>query len=133
MAKHVSGSTSKALLIPFQRRKQRLKFFRFVLMLLSVNYWRVSIEAFKYSVPVLLGCVTIGIAFGFMVSGAGYPWWIAFVMCFWMFAGAGQFIALALFAAWINLWQACLIQLVVNVRHITYGLPCSNASAALAF
>ena len=57
-----------------------------------------------------------------MVSGAGYPWWIAFFMSVWMFAGAGQFIALGLFATGVSLWQACLIQLVVNVRHVAYGL-----------
>lgn len=82
----------------------------------------VLLEAFKYSVPVLLGYVTVGVAFGFMVSGAGYPWWIAFLMSAWMFAGAGQFIALGLFATGTSLWQACLIQLVVNIRHVAYGL-----------
>ena len=80
------------------------------------------LDAFKYSFPVFLGYLTLGIAFGFMVSGAGYPWWLAFLMSFWMYAGAGQFIALGLFAVGTNLWEACLIQLVVNVRHAAYGL-----------
>ena len=79
-------------------------------------------EAFKYSVPVLLGYVTVGIAFGFMVTKTGYPWWLALVMSVWMFAGAGQFIALGLFSVGTSLWQICLIQLVVNVRHVAYGL-----------
>jgi len=82
----------------------------------------VLLEAFKYSVPVLLGYVTVGIAFGFMVSASGYPWWLAFLMSLWMFAGAGQFIALGLFSAGLNLWQVCLVQLVVNIRHVAYGL-----------
>jgi len=82
----------------------------------------VLLDAFKYSIPVLLGYITLGIAFGFMVTGSGYPWWLALVMSLWMFAGAGQFIALGLFAAGTSLWQVCLIQLVVNIRHTAYGL-----------
>ena len=82
----------------------------------------VFLAAFKYSIPVLLGYVTLGIAFGFMVSGVGYPWYLATAMSLWMFAGAGQFISVGLFAAGTPLWEACLIQLVVNARHIAYGM-----------
>ena len=79
-------------------------------------------SAFKCSIPVLLGYSTIGIAFGLVVSGMGYPWFLAPLMSIWMYAGAGQFIAAGLFAAGTTFWEACLIQLVVNARHIAYGL-----------
>ena len=82
----------------------------------------IFIKAFRYSIPVLLGYVTIGIAFGLLLSDAGYPWWLAPLMSLWMFAGAAQFIALGFFAAGTSVWEACLIQLVVNARHIAYGL-----------
>jgi 4-azaleucine resistance transporter AzlC len=39
-----------------------------------------------------------------------------------MYAGAGQYIAVGLFAAGTTLWEAALVQLVVNARHIAYGL-----------
>jgi 4-azaleucine resistance transporter AzlC len=39
-----------------------------------------------------------------------------------MFAGAGQYIAVGLFAAGTSIWEAVLVQLVVNARHIAYGL-----------
>ena len=77
--------------------------------------------AFRYTIPVLLGYITLGIAFGLVVSGTGYPWWLAAAMSLWMYAGAGQFIAAGLFSAGTNLLQACFIQLVVNARHIAYG------------
>ena len=80
------------------------------------------ISAFKYSIPVLLGYTTLGTAFGLMLSGMGYPWQLAGAMSLWMYAGAGQFIAAGLFATGVGLLQACLIQLVVNARHIAYGL-----------
>ena len=77
--------------------------------------------AFKYSIPVLLGYVTIGVGFGLFLSGTGYPWTLAFFMSLWMYAGAGQFIAVGLFALGTGFLEACLIQLVVNARHIAYG------------
>jgi 4-azaleucine resistance transporter AzlC len=83
-------------------------------------------QAFVYSVPVLLGYVAIGTAFGLFISDAGYPVWLAFFMSLWMFAGAGQFIAVGLFVAGTTIWEACLIQLVVNARHIAYGFSMIN-------
>jgi len=80
------------------------------------------LSALRYSFPVFLGYTTIGIAFGLLVTDAGYPWWLAPVMSVTMFAGAAQFIAVGLFAAGTSLWEAALIQLVVNARHIAYGL-----------
>jgi 4-azaleucine resistance transporter AzlC len=80
------------------------------------------LSAFKYTFPVLLGYSTIGVAFGLLLAGAGYPWYLALMMSLWMYAGAAQFIAVGLFAAGTSLWEACLIQLVVNARHMAYGL-----------
>jgi 4-azaleucine resistance transporter AzlC len=82
----------------------------------------VFLAAFKYSVPVLLGYSAIGIGFGLLLTGAGYPWRLALFMSLWMYAGAGQYIAVGLFSAGTSLIHACLIQLVVNARHIAYGL-----------
>jgi 4-azaleucine resistance transporter AzlC len=82
----------------------------------------VLLAAFRYSVPVLLGYLAIGIGFGLLLTGAGYPWWLALFMSLWMYAGAGQYIAVGLFTAGTSLVEACLIQLVVNARHIAYGL-----------
>jgi predicted branched-subunit amino acid permease len=78
--------------------------------------------ALKYSVPVLLGYLAIGIAFGLLLTDGGYPWWLALVMGVVMYAGAGQFIALGLFAAGTSLWEAVLVQLLVNARHLAYGI-----------
>jgi 4-azaleucine resistance transporter AzlC len=83
-------------------------------------------QAFTYSVPVLLGYVDIGTAFGLFVSDAGYPVWLALFMSLWMFAGAAQFIAVGLFVAGTSLWEACLIQLMVNARHMAYGFSMFN-------
>jgi 4-azaleucine resistance transporter AzlC len=85
------------------------------------RFWTFS-RALKYSFPVLLGYLAIGIAFGLLLADAGYPWWLAPVMSVVMYAGAGQYIAVGLFAAGAGLWEALLVQLVVNARHIAYGI-----------
>ena len=82
----------------------------------------VFIAALKYSVPVLLGYLAIGVAFGLLLADAGYPWWLALVMGAVMYAGLGQYIAVGFFAAGTSLWEAVLIQLVVNARHMAYGI-----------
>jgi 4-azaleucine resistance transporter AzlC len=79
------------------------------------------IAAVKYSFPVLLGYAAIGIAFGLLLVDAGYPWWMSLIMSVTMYAGAGQYIAVGLFAAGAGLWEAALVQLVVNARHMAYG------------
>jgi 4-azaleucine resistance transporter AzlC len=89
----------------------------------SANLFR---SALRYSFPVLLGYLAIGSAFGFLLAGEGYPWWLAFVMNTLMYAGAGQYVAVGLFAAGTTLWEAILVQLVVNARHIAYGLSMMN-------
>jgi len=86
----------------------------------------VFLEAFKYSIPVLLGYVTLGIAFGLVATGTGYPWWLALSMSLWMYAGAGQFFAIGLFAAGTTLLEACLVQLVLNIRHAAYSFSMLN-------
>ncbi|AEF83605.1 branched-chain amino acid transport protein AzlC [Treponema primitia ZAS-2] len=86
------------------------------------NSKRSFTDALKYSFPVLLGYLAIGFAFGLLLVDAGYPWWLALVMSLVMYAGAGQYIAVGLFAAGAGLWEAVLVQLVVNARHMAYGL-----------
>ncbi|MDR1949396.1 MAG: AzlC family ABC transporter permease [Spirochaetaceae bacterium] len=83
---------------------------------------RTFFAALRYSVPVLLGYTAIGIAFGLLLVDAGYPWWLSLVMSLLMYAGAGQYIGVGLFAAGAGLPEAALVQLVVNARHMAYGL-----------
>jgi 4-azaleucine resistance transporter AzlC len=79
-------------------------------------------RAFKVSLPVLFGYLAIGIAFGLILVEAGYPWWLAPIMSISMYAGAGQYIAIGLFSAGTSLSMIILTELLVNIRHIVYGL-----------
>ena len=55
-------------------------------------------QALIITIPVFLGYMAIGIAFGLMLVTAGYPWWLAPIMSIMIYAGAGQYVAVPLFA-----------------------------------
>jgi 4-azaleucine resistance transporter AzlC len=92
----------------------------------TARHQAVFISAFRYSIPVLLGYTAIGIGFGLLLTDRGYPWWLSLVMGVLMYAGAGQYIALGLFAAGAGLWEVCLVQFVINARHMAYGVSMLN-------
>lgn len=78
--------------------------------------------AFTASIPVLLGYLAIGMAFGLMLNGAGYPWWLALVMSIFMLAGAGQYLAVGMFTRGASLGEMALMTFLVNARHMVYGI-----------
>lgn len=80
------------------------------------------VPAFAASVPVLLGYITIGIAFGLLLVKSGQPWWIAPIMSLIVFAGAAQFMAVGLLAAGTSIAEIALLTFVLNARHMVYGL-----------
>lgn len=82
--------------------------------------------ALKTTIPVFLGYISCGIAFGLVTVNAGYPWWLAPAMGILMFAGAGQFLAIPLFATGAPVFAILATELLLNIRHIVYGLPLIN-------
>ena len=76
----------------------------------------------KITSPIFFGYVSIGIPFGLMVAQAGYPWWLAPLMSVTMYTGTGQYIAIGMFAAGAGLAQIMLVQVLVGIRHVFYGL-----------
>jgi len=82
----------------------------------------ILLHAFKVSIPVFFGYIAIGIPFGLMLTSEGYPWWLAPLMSIVMYAGAGQYVAVGLFASGASIGAALLTMIMVNIRHIVYGL-----------
>lgn len=78
--------------------------------------------ALKSTLPVFFGYITLGIAFGLVLTEANYPWWLAPIMSIFMYAGAAQFIIVGLFAAGTPLTAILITEALVNIRHIVYGL-----------
>ncbi|GGN99531.1 azaleucine resistance protein AzlC [Saccharibacillus kuerlensis] len=78
--------------------------------------------AFPVTVPILAGFMFLGIAYGvFMnVSGFGTGW--AFLMSLLIFAGSMEFVAVGLLLGPFNPLGALLLTLMVNARHLFYGI-----------
>lgn len=84
-------------------------------------------QAFFDTIPVLTGYVFLGTGFGIMLSEAGYgPVW-ALSMSLFMYAGSAQYLAVELLRKGASLLSAALAILVVNARHLFYGLSLVDA------
>ena len=86
-------------------------------------------KSLRLTLPVFFGYIAIGIPFGLMITQAGYPWYLAPIMSIIMYAGAGQYAAVGLFASGASLPAIALTTLAVNIRHIVYGLSLSEKFA----
>lgn len=78
--------------------------------------------AFRVTVPVLVGYLAIGIAFGLMLEAIGYNFIWAFFMSLTIYAGAGQYLGVSLLDLGAALSQVAMLTLLLNFRHIVYGL-----------
>jgi 4-azaleucine resistance transporter AzlC len=82
---------------------------------------------FKMTIPVLMGYVPLGMAFGLLLSKLLIPWYYAFFMSLFIFAGAGQFLALGLFATQATILEIGVATFLLNLRHTFYGLSMLSA------
>lgn len=78
--------------------------------------------AFIQTVPVMLGYLFLGLAFGLMLQDAGYHFLWAFFCSLFVYAGSMQFVLVTLLAGGANLFYAAIMTLFINGRHIFYGL-----------
>ena len=79
-------------------------------------------RAFPYTIPVLAGYLFIGLAFGVLFADKGYNVLWAILMSIVVYAGSGQYLAVNFFVPGFSVLQAVFLTLMVNVRHIFYGL-----------
>lgn len=78
--------------------------------------------AFKTCMPVILGYIPAGFAFGLMLSSIGQNIITAFIMAVTMYAGAGQYIAVDLIKNNATYLTIAVTTFLVNSKHLFYGL-----------
>ena len=78
--------------------------------------------AFPHTLPILAGFGFMGISFGFLMRAQGYPAWLPILMSLAVYAGSMQFVTVNLLAAPFAPLQAFLMALMVNARHLFYGI-----------
>lgn len=78
--------------------------------------------AFPVTVPVMTGFLCLGLAYGVLMQSKGYgPRW-SVLMSAVAFGGSMQFVAITLLTSAFDPLQAFLLSVMVNARHIFYGL-----------
>ncbi len=78
--------------------------------------------AFKQTIPVMLGYLVMGMAFGLLLENVGYNALWAFGISVIVYAGSMQFVLVDLLAGGASILTSALMTLSVNSRHIFYGL-----------
>ena len=78
--------------------------------------------AFPRTVPVMVGYLFLGAAFGILLESKGYGFGWAALMSIFIYAGSMQFVAVDLLATGAGFLQVILMTLMVNIRHVFYGI-----------
>lgn len=78
--------------------------------------------AFRASLPVMAGYIVLGIGFGILLESSGYSWIWALVMSLTIYAGSMQYVTINLLTGGASVITAALMTLMVNVRHLFYGI-----------
>ena len=81
---------------------------------------RLSILAL--TTPIAMGYIPLGTVFGFLFVQAGASWWIAILSSIFVFAGAAQYMMVPMLSAGLPISAIAIATLVVNLRHVFYGL-----------
>ena len=78
--------------------------------------------AFPNTVPVMTGYLCLGMAFGVLMKTNGYGVVWSVLMSLMCFAGSMQFVTITLLTTAFDPVQAFFLSIMVNARHIFYGL-----------
>jgi len=78
--------------------------------------------AFPYTIPIMTGFIFLGTAYGIYMRASGFAPWYPVVMSAAIFAGSMEFITVGLLQGVFNPLRAYLLTLMVNARHLFYGI-----------
>ena len=78
--------------------------------------------AFLDTVPVMTGYVFLGFGFGIVMHQSGYGGLWPIAMSLFIYAGSMQYMAVSLLTGGASLLTTALTTLVVNARHLFYGI-----------
>lgn len=93
---------------------------------LGTDPHRKPLSALMLTVPVAMGYIPLGTVFGFLFVQAGGDGWLAVLASLVVYAGAAQYMMIPMMAAGMSVSSIALATLIVNLRHIFYGLSLLN-------
>lgn len=79
-------------------------------------------QIFKSTLPVMMGYVPLGLAFGLYAVGLGLEPWLAICTALLVYAGSAEFVLAAFIIAKANFLEVFFIIFLINFRHFFYTL-----------
>ena len=78
--------------------------------------------AIKHSFPIFISFVPVALAYGVLMESAGYNFVWTGACSFFVLAGSLQYLMVSFFAGGVSLATVAVMALMINSRHIFYGL-----------
>ena len=78
--------------------------------------------AFPYTLPIFAGFWFLGLTYGIYMNVSGFSFWYPMLMSLTIFAGSVEFVTVNLLMGSFNPLQALVMTLMINARHLFYGL-----------
>lgn len=78
--------------------------------------------ALPHTLPICVGFLFLGISYGFFMNSMGFSFWYPMFMSLFIFAGSMEFVTVNLLLLAFNPVEAFCLTLMVNARHIFYGI-----------
>ena len=78
--------------------------------------------AFARTLPIMAGYLVLGLGFGVLLQSKGYGVGWSLAMSTLIYAGSMQYVTIDLLAGGASLISAALMTLMVNARHLFYGI-----------
>ena len=78
--------------------------------------------AFPHTIPIMAGFLFLGITYGIFMNVSGFSFVYPMLTSIVIFAGSMEFVTVNLLLGAFNPLQALLMTLMVNARHLFYGL-----------
>ena len=80
------------------------------------------LAAFPNTIPIMMGFLFLGMTYGIYANVSGFSVIYPLVMSMTIFAGSVEFVAIELLLGVFNPLQALIMTLMINARHLFYGL-----------
>ena len=87
-------------------------------------------KCFVTTLPVMAGYLFLGTGFGMLLQSKGYGFLWAVAMSGFIYAGSMQYLAIDLLCGGASLITAAITTLMVNARHLFYGISMIDAYQA---
>lgn len=79
------------------------------------------LAGFKDALPLMGGYVSVAVSFGVIALQSGFTIWETIAISTLVYAGASQFLFVAMVAAGSPIWLVITLTLLINARHVVYG------------